>query len=81
MTKNNMNRTQLAEHPGVSKGYVSQVLNGNFDFKLSKMVELSLAMGMIPEVKFTPIDEPAKKASSKKSDTKLRNYSKKGKNT
>jgi predicted XRE-type DNA-binding protein len=79
MTKNNMNRTQLAEHLGFSKGYVSQVLNGNFDFKLSKLVELSLAMGMIPEIKFTPIDEFAKKTSSKKSDTKLRNYSKRTK--
>jgi len=79
MTKNNMNRTQLAEYLGFSKGYVSQVLNGNFDFKLSKLVELSLAMGMIPEIKFTPIDEFAKKTSSKKSDTKLRNYSKRTK--
>lgn len=50
-------RTQFAKELGVSKGYVSQILNGEFDFKLSKLVELSLAIGMIPEIKFTPIEE------------------------
>jgi len=56
MKEAHMNRTQLAKHLGVSKGYVSQVLNGNFDFKLSKLVELSLAMGMIPEINFIPFE-------------------------
>ncbi len=56
MKKNNMNRTLLAKHLGVSKGYVSQILNGNFNFKLSKLVELSLAMGMIPEINFIPFE-------------------------
>lgn len=50
---NNMTRSQFAKDLGVSKGYVSQILNGAFDFKLSKLVELSLAIGMIPEIKFT----------------------------
>ena len=43
MEENNLNRTQLAKHLGVSKGYVSQLLNGDYDHKLSKLVELSLA--------------------------------------
>ena len=42
MSKNQMNRTQMAKHLGVSKGYVSQILNGDYDHKLSKFVELSL---------------------------------------
>jgi len=50
-------RTQFAKELGVSKGYVSQVLNGDFDFKLSKLVELSLAIGKIPEFNFIPINE------------------------
>ncbi len=57
MRRNNLNRTQLAEKLGVSKGYVSQLLNGDYDHKLSKLVELALAFGMIPEVEFKPIDD------------------------
>ena len=50
-------RTQFAKELGVSKGYVSQILNGDFDFKLSKLVELSLAIGKIPEIKFNTIED------------------------
>lgn len=60
MEKNQMNRTQLAKHLGVTKGYVSQVLNGDFDYKLSKLVELSLAMGKIPQLKFVDIAQVIK---------------------
>ena len=56
MEKHNMNRTQLAAHLGVSKGYVSQLLNGDYDHKLSKLVELSLAFGYVPDVTFMPVD-------------------------
>ena len=57
LEKNNITQTQFAKDLGVTKGYVSQVLNGDFDFKLSKLVELSLAIGMIPEISFKNIDE------------------------
>lgn len=56
MERNNMNRTQLAKHLGVSKGYISQLLNGDYDHKLSKLVELSLAFGYIPNVQFEEVD-------------------------
>ena len=49
---NKKTQTQFAEELGVTKGYVSQILNGDFDFKLSKLVELSLAIGKIPQVSF-----------------------------
>jgi transcriptional regulator with XRE-family HTH domain len=55
--KKGITRTQFAKELGVSKGYVSQVLNGEFDFKLSKLVELSLAIGKIPEIKFSSLEE------------------------
>lgn len=55
--KKGITRTQFAKELGVSKGYVSQVLNGEFDFKLSKLVELSLAIGKIPEIKFNSLEE------------------------
>ena len=57
MQRNNMNASQLAEYLGCSKGYVSQLLNGNFDHKISKMVELSLAIGKVPVVSFTDVSE------------------------
>lgn len=52
MKKNHMNSSQLADYLGCSKGYVSQLLNGNFDHKISKLVELSLAMGRAPVLEF-----------------------------
>lgn len=55
LSSNKMTRSQLAEKLGVSKGYMSQILNGNFDHKISKLVELALACEYIPYLSFTPI--------------------------
>jgi transcriptional regulator with XRE-family HTH domain len=52
MRKNKLNKTQLAEKLKFSKGYISQVLNGDFDHKLSKMVELSLSCDSVPLIFF-----------------------------
>lgn len=57
MESRHMNKTQLAEYLGCSKGYVTQLLNGDFDHKLSKFVELSLAINKIPEFSFSDVDE------------------------
>lgn len=48
---------ELAEELGVSKGYISQIMNGEFDHKLSKLVKLSLALGKAPIIQFKNIDE------------------------
>jgi len=53
---NDLNKTKFAEKLGVSKSYLSQVLNGNFDHKLSKLIELSLAIDKIPMVRFENIE-------------------------
>jgi transcriptional regulator with XRE-family HTH domain len=55
MKVNKLNQTQLAERLGVTKGYVSQLLNGNFDHKVSKLVEMALALGKIPQFAFTDL--------------------------
>ena len=55
MTANNMNRAQLAEYLGYSRGYITQLMSGSFDSKISKIVELSLAIGLVPEIRFSPI--------------------------
>lgn len=52
-----LNRTELAKEMGVSKGYISQILNGDFDHKISKMVEMSLFAGVVPNIYFEPIDQ------------------------
>lgn len=57
MDKTGLNRSQLAKKLGVSKGYVSQVLNGDFNHRISKLVELSLAIEKIPEVVFRDLNE------------------------
>jgi transcriptional regulator with XRE-family HTH domain len=57
MRENNINRTQFAEKLGVSKGYLSQVLNGDFNHRLSKLVELSLAIGKVPEFCFKDLEQ------------------------
>lgn len=57
MQKHQMNQKQLAEYLGCSKGYVSQLLSGDYDHKLSKFVALSLAIGKIPEFNFVDVDE------------------------
>ncbi|OIN56474.1 helix-turn-helix domain-containing protein [Arsenicibacter rosenii] len=52
MEANGLNRTQLAERLGVTKGYISQVLNGDFDHKISKLVDLALIMGKAPVITY-----------------------------
>lgn len=56
MEKHNMNKSQLADYLGCSRGYVTQLLNGDFDHKLSKLVELSLAIGMAPRISFKELE-------------------------
>ncbi len=59
MKKNGLNRTQFAEKLGVSKGYISQVLNGDADHRMSKFVEFALSIGLVPSVTFEKIEELA----------------------
>lgn len=63
MDKYKLNRTQLAEKLGVSKGYISQILNGDADHRISKLVELSLAVGVVPQLSFEDMEIVVKKDS------------------
>lgn len=64
MESNNLSRADLANKLGVTKGYISQVLNGDFDHRLSKLVELSMAIGMIPQIRYIPMDKVFSKETS-----------------
>lgn len=57
MKENNLNKTQLATKLGVSKGYITQILNGNFDHKISKLIELSLAFNRVPVLEYEKIND------------------------
>jgi predicted XRE-type DNA-binding protein len=49
MEKNKLNRTRMAEHLGISKGRLSQILNdGNINFSLEKIIEIALKVGKYP---------------------------------
>ena len=49
MESNDMNRTELAKHLGISKGRVSQILNdGEINFSIEKLIEISLKVDKYP---------------------------------
>jgi transcriptional regulator with XRE-family HTH domain len=53
--ENDLTQKELANKLNVSDAYISQILNGNFNFTLKKLIELGLMMGKIPHIEF--IDE------------------------
>jgi transcriptional regulator with XRE-family HTH domain len=57
MKKNNLTRAALAEKLKVSKGYVTQILNGEFDHKISKLIDLSLICDKVPLTFYVDADE------------------------
>ena len=59
LIENDMTQTQFADKLGVSKGYVSQIMNGNFNHSLAKLVEISLAIGKVPALHFEPLPDVA----------------------
>lgn len=57
LDENNLTQSEFARQLGVSKGYVSQILNCKSDNRLSSLVRLALACGKIPNIEFRPIEE------------------------
>ncbi|MDP1726589.1 MAG: helix-turn-helix transcriptional regulator [Bacteroidota bacterium] len=54
--KNGLNDTDFANKIGVTKGYISQIKNGNFDHKISKLIGLSLSVNKVPILTFEDIE-------------------------
>lgn len=52
-----LKKTEIAQHLGVTKGYVSQILNGDYDHKVSKLVDLALAFDKAPVLTFVDINQ------------------------
>lgn len=57
MEENNLNQKQVAEKLNVSPSYVSQILNGNFNFTVSKLIELALLVGKAPIIQYETIEQ------------------------
>lgn len=56
LSEKGINKSEFAKQLNVTKGYISQVLNGDFDHRISKLVDLSLAIGMAPIFRFDSLD-------------------------
>lgn len=68
MESHNLTQRDVAKKLGVSASYISQILNGNFNFTLKKLIELGLMMDKIPNLEFVTFDEfwlKEKESSSK----------------
>ncbi|MCF6333425.1 MAG: helix-turn-helix domain-containing protein [Draconibacterium sp.] len=57
LKENKLTQNQFADQLGVTKGYVSQIMKGEFNYTLKKLIELSLAVGKVPVVNFKTPDE------------------------
>jgi len=57
MKNNGISQKDVAKKLGVSNSYISQVLNGNFNFTLKKLIELGLAIGKVPRIEFVDKSE------------------------
>lgn len=57
MNKHHLKKKDIAEKLNVSKGYISQVLNGHFDHKISKLIDLAMAFGKVPQISYIDLDE------------------------
>ncbi|MEQ8425499.1 MAG: helix-turn-helix transcriptional regulator [Cyclobacteriaceae bacterium] len=55
MEREGVNQTQLAERLGVTKGYISQLLNGEFNHTLKKLIDISLSIGVVPKIEYQSI--------------------------
>ena len=57
INENDMTQMELAKKLNVSKGYISQILNGNSDHRLSKIVSLAVALDKAPYVYFKDLNQ------------------------
>jgi len=52
MKKNELNPTQLEQSSGFSRTQISQILDGDANLTISELVDLSLALGLVPHLSF-----------------------------
>jgi transcriptional regulator with XRE-family HTH domain len=80
MEENNLTQKQVAAKLNVSPSYVSQILNGNFNFTISKLIELALLVGKAPIIQFETIEQILKDEESQKRQAEMKVKRKKAPN-
>lgn len=58
--KKNLKRKDLADILNVSQSYISQILNEDFDHKLSKMLALSMVCNNVPVITYEDLEHVIK---------------------
>ncbi len=66
LDKENISQTELAEKLNVSKGYISQIMNGNANFTMKKLIAFFISIGRVPQVEYLDFEEVIKKDKIKK---------------
>lgn len=56
MEKHDLNQTELGKNLGFTRGYVSQLMNGNFNLSQKKIIQLLLKMDMVPDLRIRTVD-------------------------
>lgn len=57
LDKENITQTELAERLNVSKGYISQIMNGNANFSMKKLIEFFILIGRLPQIKYVDLEK------------------------
>ena len=57
MKESNKTQSDIAKEMNVTKGYISQILNGNFNPTLKKLVEFVIFLGKVPDTNFVKFEE------------------------
>lgn len=55
LVESNITYKEFAEKSGVSEECMTQVMNGEFDEELTKLVKIALACNLIPEINLKPM--------------------------
>lgn len=63
--KHNLSNDELAKKLDVSKYFISQLLKCEANYKIDKLVDISLKLGLVPIIKFEPIDKVIEKDKKK----------------
>lgn len=75
LKENNKTQKEFAQEIGVSKGYVSQVLNGSADHRISTYVKFAMACGVVPDLELITVEKYVTRslpsATAKKVEIKL----------
>lgn len=74
MQKEGINQSQLAVKLGVTKGYISQIINGNFNYTLKKMIELSIALNNAPAFEFKNLEQYIKEDRQTRYEMEYKKY-------